>query len=117
MLLKIQQLHQRLCEMGCNRSRCWFGARSDKPDEAVTDEAEGFLKHASDSEGVAGSADGSFQDPPPASRALLDFAQRMSEDIVAQALHLCWEAAIRYDELPFIDSDADYVNEPKHFFT
>ncbi|KAG7503959.1 Small membrane A-kinase anchor [Solea senegalensis] len=45
----------------------------------------------------------------PVSQPLLDFAQKMSEDIVAQALQLFWEVEIQYNSLPFIDNDTDYV--------
>uniref|UniRef100_A0A3B4TYH8 Uncharacterized protein n=1 Tax=Seriola dumerili TaxID=41447 RepID=A0A3B4TYH8_SERDU len=48
-------------------------------------------------------------DLPPVGKQILDLAQKMSEDIVAQALQLCWEVEIRYKDLPFIDNECDYV--------
>lgn len=47
--------------------------------------------------------------PQPVSRLLLDFAQKLSQDVVAQALLLCWQVQVRLGELPFIDSEGDYV--------
>ncbi len=48
-------------------------------------------------------------DLPPVSGQIVNFAQKMSEDIVTQALLLCWEAEIHYKELPFIDIECEYV--------
>ncbi|TKS66489.1 Small membrane A-kinase anchor protein [Collichthys lucidus] len=44
-----------------------------------------------------------------ARKPILDFAQKMSEDIVAQALLLCWEVEIRYKDMPFIDVECEYA--------
>lgn len=40
-------------------------------------------------------------------KPLLDFAQKMSEEIISQALLLCWERKIRYSEFPYIDSEQE----------
>lgn len=47
--------------------------------------------------------------PPRVSRELLELAEKISEEVLAQALLLCWEAEIRYQELPFIDIQNEYV--------
>lgn len=100
-----------LVKMGCNESRCRSSAGSDKVKETVvyTHETEEFLKDVHEAKCFISSADCRSSVPPPVSRAVLDFAQRMSEDIVAQALQLCWEVEIRYKELPFIDAECDYI--------
>lgn len=48
-------------------------------------------------------------DPPRVSRELLEFAEKISEEVLSQALLLCWEAEIHYQELPFIDILNEYV--------
>lgn len=40
---------------------------------------------------------------------MLDFAQKMSEEIISQALLLCWEKEIHYTEFPFIDIEHEYT--------
>lgn len=52
---------------------------------------------------------GSPPDPSPGNKPLLDFAEQMSEDIVAQALLLCWEMKVDYKEFLFIDAECEYV--------
>uniref|UniRef100_A0A3Q1CVD1 Uncharacterized protein n=1 Tax=Amphiprion ocellaris TaxID=80972 RepID=A0A3Q1CVD1_AMPOC len=92
--------------MGCNESRCWSLSHSDKSKETEhrDDETEEFLKHIKEDRCVSRSVD-----PPLVSIQTLDFASRMSEDIVAQALQLCWQVEHQHQELPFIDSDSDYI--------
>lgn len=48
-------------------------------------------------------------DLPRVSRELLELAEKISEEVLAQALLLCWEEEIRYQELPFIDIQCEYV--------
>lgn len=48
-------------------------------------------------------------EPPRVSRELLELAEKISEEVLAQALLLCWEAEIRYQDLPFIDVQCEYV--------
>lgn len=112
--------------MGCSGSRC----SSDKPkkqqtpkqqtpkqqqtviDEEGVEETEAFLEDVKETKSLISEetpADESRLDLPPVSKPILDFAQKMSEDIVAQALQLCWKVQIQYMELPFIDTDCDYV--------
>lgn len=50
---------------------------------------------------------------PVVSKPILDFAQKMSEDIITQALQLFWEVEIQYKDLPFIDSGSDYIIWPE----
>ncbi|CAK6970862.1 small membrane A-kinase anchor protein-like [Scomber scombrus] len=111
--------------MGCSGSRCRSRSSSDKPkqqqtpkqqqsviDEEGVDETEAFLEDVKETKSFISEdtpADGSWLDLPPVSKPMLDFAQKMSEDIVAQALQLCWKVQIQYMDLPFIDSDCDYV--------
>lgn len=49
------------------------------------------------------------RDPPEVNSKLLELAEKISEEVLAQALLLCWEAEIRYQELPFIDIQCEYV--------
>lgn len=42
-------------------------------------------------------------------KAMLDFAQKMSEEIISQALLLCWEKKMNYTEFPFIDKKHEYT--------
>ncbi|GAA6224595.1 small membrane A-kinase anchor protein-like [Lates japonicus] len=104
--------------MGCNESRCWSWSGSDKQKEAIIieeggqDETKAFLEVVKDECVVSPEEmadDGCSLTLPPVCKPILDFAQKMSEDIVAQALQLCWEVESRCKDLPFIDSDCDYV--------
>lgn len=45
----------------------------------------------------------------PVCKPMLDFAQKMAEDIISQALLLCWEKEINYQEFPFIDIEQEYA--------
>lgn len=73
-------------------------------------ETKAFLKETKSSlSSEETPADGCSLDLPPARKPILDFAQKMSEDIVAQALLLCWEVEIRYKDVPFIDIECEYV--------
>lgn len=45
----------------------------------------------------------------PVCKTMLDFAQKMAEDIISQALLLCWEKEINYQEFPFIDIEQEYT--------
>lgn len=42
-------------------------------------------------------------------KPMLDFAQKMSEEIISQALLLCWEKKMNYTEFPFIDKKHEYT--------
>ncbi|XP_040888723.1 small membrane A-kinase anchor protein-like [Toxotes jaculatrix] len=104
--------------MGSNESRCWSPSCSDKQKEAVVNkqrdnEAKAFLEDVKETKSSVGPeetvADGCPSVLPPVSKPILDLAQKMSEDIVAQALQLCWEVEIQYRDLPFIDTECDYV--------
>lgn len=50
---------------------------------------------------LVGSADGS----PHVSPALLDYAQRLSEEIVARAVQQWVEVDSRYSDIPYIECD------------
>lgn len=103
--------------MGGKVSRCWSQAApgtqedTDVHGEAV-EEAEAFLEDEERSQSSVSGAEppepGCGLEPPP-SRAVLALADKMSEDIVAQALLLCWQLEIRYSDLPFIDLECEYV--------
>ncbi|XP_023285584.1 small membrane A-kinase anchor protein-like [Seriola lalandi dorsalis] len=103
--------------MGCNESRCWSRSCPDKQKEAVIgkqgEERKAFLEDVKETERLVGpeetAADVCSLDLPPVGKQILDLAQKMSEDIVAQALQLCWEVEVRYKDLPFIDNECDYV--------
>lgn len=91
--------------MGGRESRCLPWALVDKRREA-----EGRSEaRQEDGEEAATLSPSEETDPPGVSRELLEFAEKMSEEVVAQALLLCWEAEICYQELPFIDSQCEYV--------
>lgn len=45
----------------------------------------------------------------PVDRPMLDFAQKMAEEVISQALLLCWEKEINYKEFPFIDIEQEYT--------
>lgn len=51
----------------------------------------------------------SSEDSNPVCKPMLDFAQKMAEDIISQALLLCWEKEINYQEFPFIDIEQEYT--------
>lgn len=98
--------------MGSNESRCW--SCSDK--QKVIDkqgEGETKLKDIEETNCSISSAetpaDGCRLNLPPVNKPILDLAQKMSEDIVAQALLLCWEEEIHYKDFPFIDTECEYV--------
>ena len=42
-------------------------------------------------------------------KPIQNFAQKMSEEIISQALLLCWQKEINYTKLPFIDIDHEYT--------
>lgn len=81
--------------MGSHESRCLSLACADKQRDTLTnkqdeDETEAFLKDVKETKCSVSSeetpADGCSLDPSPVSKPVLDFAEKMSEDIVAQAL-------------------------------
>lgn len=91
--------------MGGRESRCLLWVLVDKRREA-----EGQSEACQeDGEEAATLPPSEETDPPGVSRELLEFAEKMSEEVVAQALLLCWEAEIRYQELPFIDIQCEYI--------
>lgn len=91
--------------MGGCESRCLPWALVDKQREA-----EGPSKaRQEDGKKAATLPPSEEMDPLGVSREILEFAEKMSEEVVAQALLLCWEAEIRYQELPFIDIQCEYV--------
>lgn len=103
-----------LGEMGCHESRCRSSSDSGKQKGATVDkqgegETKVFHQDVKEVACVASleqtPAAGCSSELPPACKPIEDYAQKMSEDIVAQTLQLCWEEMIRYKELPFIDND------------
>lgn len=113
-LLTRRRFLQHLDDMGSDESRCWSSACSETvADGQGEEETKAFLKDVKETKCSVSSeetpADGCSLDLPPVSKPMLDFAQKMSEDIIAQALLLCWEAEIHYKELPFIDIECEYV--------
>lgn len=91
--------------MGGRESRCLLWVLVDKRREA---EGQSEARQG-DGEEAATLPPSEETDPPGVSRELLEFAEKMSEEVVAQALLLCWEAEIRYQELPFIDIQCEYI--------
>lgn len=68
-------------------------------------ETEAFLEEVKNTK----SSEETPSDPPPTRKLVLDLAQKMSEDIMAQALQLCWEMDVHYKDFPFIDIESEYV--------
>lgn len=100
-------------KMGSSESRCLPWACLDKQEQTITDkqgedETKAFLKKWSVSSEET-LAVGRSPHLRPVSKPILDFAQKMSEDVISQALMLCWEVEINYKELPFIDIECEYV--------
>lgn len=99
--------------MGSGQSRCLSWACTDRQRDTLTnkrgdDNTRAFLKAVKvTSEETP--ADSCPPDPYPVSKPLQDFAQKMSQDIIAQALLLCWELEIHYKEFPFIDIECEYT--------
>uniref|UniRef100_A0A3Q2PAG4 Small membrane A-kinase anchor protein n=1 Tax=Fundulus heteroclitus TaxID=8078 RepID=A0A3Q2PAG4_FUNHE len=54
---------------------------------------------------VGSSEPGSADGPPPVNPVLLDYAQRLSEDIVARAVQQWVEVDSRYSDIPYIECD------------
>lgn len=48
---------------------------------------------------------GSMEDPVPVNPVLLDYAQRLSEEIVARAVQQWAEVDSRYSDIPYIECD------------
>lgn len=89
-------------------------ALTDKRGEALAvEQAEGEPEVCSEdveeTESASEETSAGQQDPPPVSWAVLDFAKKVSQDVVAQGLLLCWEEDIHYKELPFIDIECEYI--------
>lgn len=91
--------------MGGHESRCLPWALVDKRREAEG-RSEKRQEHGEEAATLPPSEE---TDPPGVGRELLEFAEKLSEEVVAQALLLCWEAEICYQELPFIDIQCEYV--------
>ncbi|XP_014839985.1 PREDICTED: small membrane A-kinase anchor protein [Poecilia mexicana] len=71
-------------------------------------------QHANSTEGkpagekaylVGGSAPGLADGSPQVNAALLEYAQRLSEDIVARAVQQWLEVDSRYSDIPYIECD------------
>lgn len=92
-------------EMGARESRCLPWALVDKRKETEGQSEE----CGEDGEETAALPPLEEMDPSGVSRELLELAEKMSEEVVAQALLLCWEDEIHYQELPFIDIQCEYV--------
>ncbi|XP_027877984.1 small membrane A-kinase anchor protein [Xiphophorus couchianus] len=54
---------------------------------------------------MGGSAPGSADGSPQVNAALLEYAQRLSEDIVARAVQQWLEVDSRYSDIPYIECD------------
>lgn len=106
---------QSFSEMGSNESRCcsWSCSHTEKDDvgcKQEPQETEVFLQDTQcDAEEMTVGDSGPLNLDPVVSKPILDFAQKMSEDIITQALQLFWEVEIQYKDLPFIDSGSDYI--------
>lgn len=100
--------------MGSQESKCLSWACTDKKQrEIVTSKRDEETKVSNEATCPVSSEetppDGCSLDPSPGNKLLLDFAEKMSEDIVVQALLLCWEMKVDYKEFLFIDIECEYV--------
>lgn len=91
--------------MGGRESRCFPWALVDKRKEA---EYHAKVYHE-DNEETETQPHSTETVPPMVSRELLELAEKISEEVLAQALLLCWEMEICYQDLPFIDVQCEYV--------
>ncbi|CAB1434677.1 unnamed protein product [Pleuronectes platessa] len=98
--------------MGCTESRFWPRSCSHKQTDDVIneprrEETKSFLEDVKEPEGVLRPEETETDTRSltllPVSEPVLELAQKMSQDIVAQALQLFWEVEIQYNNLPFID--------------
>ena len=92
---------------------CSHQQKDDVIDKPRREETKSCLEDVQETEGVVRpeetEADARSLTLLPVSDPVLELAQKMSQDIVAQALQLFWEEEIQYNNLPFIDSDCDDV--------
>lgn len=102
--------------MGTHESRCLSLACTHRPGENPIDkqgEDESKTPLQSVKEATGGSKEiptrDSSEDSNPVCKPMLDFAHKMAEDIISQALLLCWEKEINYQEFPFIDIEQEYT--------
>lgn len=95
--------------MGSHASRCLPLACTDRQKNPTNkqreDEPKVFLQDVSSKDKPV--ADCSLH-PSPVNELVLDFAQKMSEEIISQVLLFCWEAEIHCEEFPFIDNECEY---------
>lgn len=102
--------------MGSRASRCLSWACTDRQKNPTNkqreDESKVFLQDVKKATSSVSSKDKPVADcsldPSPVNKLVLDFAQKMSEEIISQVLLLCWEAEIHYEEFPFIDIECEY---------
>lgn len=100
--------------MGGEESRCWFPACTQTQKETLTHQPEGetLLKEVNDRNSPEEKKEEEevlSSDLPPVSKLILDLAQKMSEEVVAAALQVCWETNIQIKDFPFMDTEAEYV--------
>lgn len=100
--------------MGSQESKCLSWACTDKKQrEILTSKQDEETKVLNETICPVSSEEtptgGCSSAPSPGNKALLDFAEKMSEDIVVQALLLCWEMKVDYKEFLFIDIECEYV--------
>ncbi|XP_061082618.1 small membrane A-kinase anchor protein-like [Conger conger] len=88
--------------MGCIKSK-----HRDRPENArPVQKADGPLdKHEGEKVALVATETGPGQDSPKIEPALLDYAQRLSEEIVAGAVQQWAEVDSRYGDIPYIECD------------
>ncbi|NXB71649.1 SMAKA protein, partial [Donacobius atricapilla] len=85
--------------MGCIKSKAAFQGSSAVPDERVGAGGEGCAGEKSSL--LAARA----EERGPSSAMVLDYAQRLSRDILEQAVRQWALTESRYSDIPFIESD------------
>ncbi|XP_018591103.1 small membrane A-kinase anchor protein [Scleropages formosus] len=88
--------------MGCVKSK--HGGQT--PDASSVEKAGSRQEnHAGEKAVLVSSEVGPGHDRPPVDPALLDYAERLSEDIVARAVQQWAELDSRYSDIPYIECD------------
>ncbi|NXE97857.1 SMAKA protein, partial [Menura novaehollandiae] len=85
--------------MGCIKSKAAFQGSNAIPDERIGGGNEGCTGEKSSLLAVP------VQEKGPSSAAVLDYAQRLSRDILEQAVKQWAVTESKYSDIPFIESD------------
>ncbi|KAL4617981.1 small membrane A-kinase anchor protein [Arapaima gigas] len=97
--------------MGCVKSK-----HSNQTHNAslVEKAGRGLVRNAGEKAVLVTSEVGPGQDHLLVAPALLDYAERLSEDIVARAVQQWAELDSRYSDIPYIEWQAHWCPQPSH---